>query len=94
MTNFEELSLNELERISGGAAITTGSDQSAGIWRKFESIGVAKANDSLPNGTTVTVVGSPRFNEVKGRNYVQIEYTKKGKTRQGWVAASIVGLKR
>ena len=96
MNDYEELTLEEMERISGGATapINTGDDQNAGIWRKWEYIGVRKANDSLKNGTMVNIIGAPKFHEGKRRNYVQIAYTNKGKMLKGWVAASIVGLKR
>lgn len=96
MNNYEELSLNEMEQISGGKVshIRTGDDQNAGIWKKWDSIGSKRADDSLENGTAVNIVGAPKFHHAKGRNYVEIEYKKKGKTKKGWVAASIVGLKR
>lgn len=93
--NIKELSLDELETISGGTAvINTGTSQNAGIWKKWESIASGKANDSLENGTKVEVIGKPRYNEAKGRNYVLITYLKKGVVKKGWIAASIVGLKR
>ena len=91
----KELSLDELEAVNGGTAvINTGTSQNAGIWKKWENIASGKASDSLENGTKVEVMGSPRYNEAKGRNYVLISYLKKGLLKQGWVAASIVGLKR
>ena len=44
--NIKELSLDELETISGGTAvINTGTSQNAGIWKKWESIASGKAND-------------------------------------------------
>jgi len=96
MSNYEELDLEQLEQISGGstAPINTGDDQNAGIWARWESIGVRKADDSLKNGTMVHIIGAPRYHEGKHRNYVEIAYTHKGKMKKGWVAASIVGLKR
>ena len=96
MNDYEELSLNELEQVTGGkvAYISTGEDQNAGIWKKWDSIGIKKADDSLENGTAVNIVGTPRYHRAKGRNYVEIEYKKKGSKKKGWVAASIVGLKR
>ena len=93
--NIKELSLNELETVSGGSAvINTGSSQNAGIWKKWENIASGKASDSLENGFAVEIIGSPRYNEAKGRNYVMISYLKKGVLKKGWIAASIVGLKR
>ena len=96
MEHFEELSLEALKKVSGGktAPINTGSDQNAGVWKDFEAIGVARANDSLENGTPVNILGAPVFHQAKGRNYVQIEYAKNGRAKKGWVAASIVGLPR
>ena len=93
--NVKELSLCEMEAVSGvTVAINTGTSQNAGIWKKWESIASGKANDSLENGTKVEVIGKPRYNEAKGRNYVLITYLKKGVMKKGWIAASIVGLKR
>ena len=39
MSNFEELSLNDMEQVTGGATapIQTGDDQHAGVWKSFES---------------------------------------------------------
>lgn len=96
MNNYEELNLNELEQVSGGkiASIDTGNDQRAGIWTKWENIATRKADDTLENGTKVNTISALKYNETKERNYVQIAYTHKGKMKKGWVAASIVGLKR
>lgn len=96
MSTFEELSLNDMEQVTGGATapIQTGDDQHAGVWKSFEDIATKKASASLANGTVVNITGAPRYHEAKGRHYVQIEYLKKGVVKTGWVAASIVGLGR
>ena len=92
--DFVELTDAELEDVTGGKTVNTGSDSNAGVWKKFEDIATRKASYSLPNGTKATVVGEPKYNKAKGRNYVQIQFTYKGSTKKGWIAASIVGLKR
>jgi len=96
MANIEELNLDQLEQVSGGltAPINTGDEQNAGVWRKWENIGVKRADDSLENGTTVNIIGAPKFHKGKGRHYVEIAYTTKSKMKTGWVASSIVGLTR
>ena len=76
------------------AIVDTGTTANAGVWKKWDDIAGGKANYSLPNGTPVTLLGSSKYNSSKKRNYVQIEFTHKGKTCKGWIAASIVGLKR
>ena len=91
--NAMELSLDELEGITGGNTVNTGAGN-AGVWKKFEDIATQQARYSLPNGTDVAVIGAPQYNEAKGRNYVKIQFTRKGKPTKGWIAASIVGLGR
>lgn len=89
--NAMELSLDELESVTGGNTVNTGAGN-AGVWKKFGDIATQQARYSLPNGTNVAILGAPKYNEAKGRNYVQIQFSHKGKTRKGWIAASIVGM--
>ena len=91
---IRELSIEEMENVTGGTNIDTGMDSNAGVWKRFEDIATKKADYSLKNGTDVTIIGTPQFNNVKRRNYVEIQFKSKGKIKKGWVAASIVGLKR
>ena len=89
-----ELSDAELEAVTGGTSVNTGSSSNAGVWKKFEDIASKKANYSVPNGTDVVILGAPQYNSAKGRNYVQVQFEYKGKTKKGWIAASIVGMGR
>lgn len=91
---FRELSIDEMENVTGGTAVDTGMAGNAGVWKRFEDIANKRADYSLENGTDVKILGDSRFNEVKKRNYVQIQFKSKGKFKKGWIAASIVGLKR
>lgn len=91
---IRELSIDEMENVTGGTEIDTGMDGNAGVWKRFEDIATKRADYSLKNGTDVTILGASRFNEVKKRHYVEIQFKSKGKFKKGWVAASIVGLKR
>ena len=94
MNHLIELTEEELASVSGGVDVNTGSDSNAGVWKKFEDIGSRKASYSLPNGTDVEILGAAQYHSGKGRNYVKIQFTHKGKTRKGWIAASIVGMGR
>ena len=74
--------------------VDTGTASNAGVWKNWDDITSRKANYSLPNGTVVTLLGESRYNGSKKRNYVRIGFTHKGKSCKGWIASSIVGLKR
>ena len=94
MADFEELSLNEMEMVTGGVLkpVNTGTDQNAAI---KNGPGNGAVIDSLPNGTMVDTIGTPVFDQATGRNWIQVTYkNKKGKNATGWIAASIVGMKR
>ena len=49
---------------------------------------------SLANGTLVNTVGTPVYNPASDRNWIQVEFKKRNRLMTGWVAASIVGLRR
>lgn len=89
-----ELNEEALASVTGGTGVNTGSEGNAGVWKKFEDIGSKQASYSLPNGTDVVIIGAPQYHSGKGRNYVKIQFNRKGQTKKGWIAASIVGMGR
>ncbi len=93
MAEFMELSMDELEQVTGGrtATVNTGTADNAAI-RNAPGNGAIIA--SLKNGTLVDTVGTPVYDVGTDRNWIQIKFKKKGKIHTGWIAASIVGLKR
>ena len=96
--NMKELNLNEMDQISGGVqrVINTNCSDNAAI-RSAPTRGQQNQIASLPNGTIVNTINenSLTYDAASGRNFVQIEFIdKRGVKRTGWVAASIVGLRR
>ena len=94
MDDIRELSLDELDQVSGGVIkkVNTGTTQNAAI---KSAPGNAKVVASLPNGTLVNTISDPVYDEATGRNWVWVEYKNaSGKTKKGWIAASIIGMKR
>ncbi len=94
MSDMFELSLDELNQVTGGVlkTVNTGTAQNAAI---KDRPGGAKVLASLPNGTVVDTVGDPVYDPVTARNWVQVRYHDAGnRVRKGWIAASIVGMKR
>ena len=93
MTEIKELNPDELESVTGGktAAIHTGTSDNAAI-RKSPGTGAIIA--SLKNGELVNTVGTPVYDPASDRNWIMVEFRKKNRLMNGWVAASIVGLKR
>ncbi len=93
---MNELSLNEMEQISGGTnrTVNTGSNMNAAL-RKGPSKGYGQIA-SLPNGTPVnTLTNNLIWDEDSGRHFVEIEfYDKNGVYRTGWIASSLVGMRR
>ena len=95
--NQRELSLDEMNEVSGGTTrvIQTGIiGQNAAI-RQGPSKGT-KQIASLENGTQVeTLTDILEWDDEAGRFFVEIAFTDKyGKQRTGWVASSIVGMRR
>ena len=92
---IQELNLDTLSQVTGGRKVTinTGCSDKAAIRRDH-----CKGRNqiaALENGTVVNTISDPVFDPASGRNWVQIEFTdKNGNLRTGWVAASIVGMKR
>ena len=93
MADFVELSMDELEKVTGGAIATvnTGTPEKAAI---RESPGNGHIITSLLNGTQVDTVGDLFYDAGTGRNWIKVRFKYKGKITTGWIAASIVGLKR
>ena len=92
---FQKLEPEALEQVTGGnlVVVNTGTDDKAAVRRDH-----CKGKNqiaALENGTMVNTISDLVFDPESGRNWVEIEFTdKKGKLRTGWIAASIVGLKR
>ena len=93
MAEIKELGLDELESVTGGrtATINTGTCDDAAI-RNAPGNGTIIA--SLANGTLVNTIGTPVYDPASDRNWIMVEFRKKNRLMNGWVAASIVGLKR
>ena len=93
MADFVELNMDELEQVIGGrtATVNTGTPENAAI-RNAPGNGTIIA--SLKNGTLVDTVGTPVYDVGTDRNWIKVKFNYKGKIWTGWIAASIVGLKR
>ena len=92
-----ELSLDEMDQVSGGVyrKVNTGREGLNAAVRSGPSKGDRQIA-SLPNGTVVDTVSDILvYDPVAGRNFVEVTYTDRGGvTRTGWIASSILGLKR
>ena len=97
MEERKELSLNKMEAVAGGVQriVNTGIDNLNAAIRNGPSKG-RKQIASLPNGTVIDTISDELvYDSVSGRNFVEITFTdKKGQKASGWIAASIVGMKR
>lgn len=92
--DMQELSLDQLEQVQGGATVNTGMDGVNAAVRNGPGIN-NKQIASLANGTEVHVISDLIYDSESGRHFVQISYVdKKGFTQTGWIASSIVGLMR
>ena len=93
MSEFVELNMDELEQVTGGrtATVNTGTTENAAI---RNAPGDGKIIASLTNGTLVDTVGTPVYDVGTDRNWIQVKFKHKGKIATGWIAASIVGMKR
>ena len=92
MENMQELNLNQMEMVSGGAwrTVNTGVEGLNAALRA-EAKKSSRQIGSIQNGTSVDVLDtSLTRDDESGRNYVYV--TCNGKS--GWIAASIVGLPR
>ena len=95
---MNELSLNEMEQVSGGKSrtVNTGISGVNAALRKGPSKG-SRQLTSIPNGTTVNTLNENNlvWDDVARRYFVEIEfYDQNGGYHTGWVASSLVGLKR
>ena len=93
----KELSLEEMDQVSGGVyrKVNTGK---AGL-NAAVRVGPSKGDRqiaSLSNGTIVDTISDKLvYDPVAGRHFVEITFTDKGGvTRTGWIASSILGMKR
>ena len=88
----KELNMNEMEQVTGGNwhTVNTGVTGLDAALREKPSK-TSRQIGHIPNGIDVdTVSDRLEYDPVSKRNYVQVNYN--GKI--GWVAASILGLKR
>ena len=91
-----ELSLDQMEEATGGVnrTVNTGvADLKAalrsGPGKSYRQIA------SLSNGTVVDTISDPVYDQVAGRHFVEVTFTdKSGVSRTGWIATSILGMKR
>ena len=89
----KELSMDQMEQVNGGVLriVNTGIEGLDAAVRK-EARKSSKQIDHVPNGTIVdTVTDELVYDPVEGRHFVQVKLTN-GKT--GWIASSILGMKR
>ena len=92
MDKNNELNLEQMEQVSGGVwrEVNTGEKGLDAALRE-SSCKSSRQIGHIPNGTMVdTVTDKLVFDEVSGRNYVEVRVN--GKT--GWIAASILGMRR
>lgn len=92
-----EIGLGEMEQVTGGTqrVVNTGIDDMKAAIRLGPSKG-SKQIASLASGTIVDTVSDELvYDSVAGRNFVEIVFTDgNGVQQKGWIAASIVGMKR
>ena len=89
---MKELNLDQLEQVQGGVwrTVNTGV-KGLNAALRAESKKSSTQIASLSNGTQVdTVTDELVYDPVSGRNFVKVKVN--GKT--GWIAASIIGMKR
>ncbi len=96
---MQELNMEQMEMVSGGVKrpINTGTDGLNAAVRRAPTTGERNQIASLPNGTVIDTIdeGNLVYDSVSGRHFVQINFTdKNGKPGTGWVASSLVGLRR
>ena len=94
--NRRELNLEEMDQVSGGVwrTVNTGTDLNAVV--RFGPSKSTKQIASLPNGTTVdTVTDKLVYDPVAERHFVEVVFTdRNGNQRIGWIASSILGMRR
>ena len=93
MDNMKELSLDQMNQVAGGVlrTVNTGIDGLDAALRA-EARKSSRQIGHIPNGTIVdTVTDQLVYDPEAGRNFVQVKLSN-GQT--GWVASSILGMKR
>ena len=97
MDPMKELSLDEMNQVSGGVyrTVDTGKEGLNAAVRSGPSKGERQIA-SLPNGTVVDTVSDQLIDDpVAGRHFVEVRYTdRNGQVKTGWIASSIMGMKR
>ena len=92
MDKMNEMNMDELEQVTGGVwrTVNTGvSGLDAAL--RAEPRKASKQIGHIPNGVTVdTITDDLIYDPVSNRNFVQVSYG--GKI--GWVASSILGMRR
>ena len=91
-----ELSMDQMEEATGGVyhTVNTGVADLKAAVRKGPGKSYGQIT-SLPNGTVVDTISDPVYDQVAGRHFVEVTFTDKGGvTRTGWIATSILGMKR
>lgn len=90
-----ELNDNLMAEVNGGVnrTVNTGTGDKAAI-RKGPGKGYGQIT-SLVNGTSVNTISNPEWDDVSGRHFIEIEfYDRNGVYRTGWIATSLIGMKR
>ena len=97
MSDRQELNMEQAGSVVGGVSriVNTGvADLKAAIRNSPTKSG--KQIASLTNGTMInTVTDELVYDPVAGRNFVEVIFTDaNGNQKTGWIASSIVGMKR
>lgn len=94
--NTRELKPEEMDQVSGGVnrLVNTGTGDNAAV--RMDASKGSRQIASLPNGTVVDTISDELvYDPAAGRHFVQISFTDKyGNRKIGWIASSIVGMKR
>ena len=91
-----ELNMNEMAKVNGGVGrtVNTGVADLKAAVRKGPGKSYGQIA-SLSNGTVVDTISDPVYDSVAGRHFVEVTYTdSNGVSRTGWIATSILGMKR
>ena len=92
-----QLTTEEMDQVTGGTnrTVNTGN-RLLGTDRPQGGPGKGYGQlTSLVNGTNVNTIGDPVWDDVSGRHFVEIEfYDRNGVFRTGWIATSLIGMKR
>ena len=89
------ISGDALEKVTGGVlrTVNTGTSDKA-VVRSGPSTGKRQIA-SLVNGSQVNTIGNPVYDEASGRNWIKVSFTdENGALKTGWMATSLLGMKR